>query len=96
MTLEITIKTSEIIKEAVYIIYEPAPYTRQSFSRPEFFWITFHFTSSVCLCVGYKMKTCTQISDSGFRGEINVVNPGDSRRRELSKNGQSIKRRLSH
>ena len=30
-----------------------------------FFWITFHFTSSVCLCVGYKMKPCTQISDSG-------------------------------
>ena len=28
------------------------------------FWITFHFTSSVCLSVGYKMKTCTQISDS--------------------------------
>ena len=31
------------------------------------FWI------NVCLCVGYKMKTCTQISDSGFRGKINVV-----------------------
>ena len=29
-------------------------------------------TSSVCLCVGYKMKTCTQISDSGFRQKINV------------------------
>ena len=43
-----------------------------------FFWITFHFTSFVCLCVGYKMKTCTQISNSGFRGKINVVNPGDS------------------
>ena len=40
------------------------------------FLITFHFTSSVCLCVGYKMKTCTQISDSGFRGKINVVNSG--------------------
>ena len=24
------------------------------------------------------MKTCTQISDSGFRGKINLVNPGDS------------------
>ena len=22
------------------------------------------------------MKTCTQISDSGFRGKINVVSPG--------------------
>ena len=38
-------------------------------------------TSSVCLCVGYKMKTCTQISDSGFRGKINVVSPGDSAKR---------------
>ena len=46
-----------------------------------FFWITFHFTSSVCLCVGYKMKTCTQISDYGFRGNINVVSPGDSAKR---------------
>ena len=27
------------------------------------------------------MKTCTQISDSGFRGKINVVNPGDSAER---------------
>ena len=27
------------------------------------------------------MKTCTQISDSGFRGKINVVNPGDSAKR---------------
>ena len=25
------------------------------------------------------MKTCTQISDSGFRGRINVVSPGRSR-----------------
>ena len=49
------------------------------------FWITFHFTSSVCLCVGYKMKTCTQISDSGFRGKINVVNPGDSAKRAESR-----------
>ena len=24
------------------------------------------------------MKTCTQISDSGFRGEMYVVSPGDS------------------
>ena len=32
----------------------------------------------LCLCVGYKMKTCTQISDSGFRGKINVVSLGDS------------------
>ena len=23
------------------------------------------------------MNTCTQISDSGFRGKINVVSPGD-------------------
>ena len=58
-----------------------SPYTRQSLSWPAFFWITFHFTSSVCLCVGYKMKTCTQISDSGFRGKINVVSPGDSAKR---------------
>ena len=37
---------------------------------PAFLWITFHFTSSVCLCVGYEMKTCTQISDSaGFVGK---------------------------
>ena len=35
-----------------------------------------HFLD-VCLCVGYKM----QISDSGFRGEINVVSPGDSAKR---------------
>ena len=41
----------------------------------------FHFTSSVCLCVGYKMKTCAQISDSEFRPKINVVNPGDSAKR---------------
>ena len=41
-----------------------------------FVWITFHFTSSVCLCVGYKMKTCMQISDPGFRAKINVVSPG--------------------
>ena len=27
------------------------------------------------------MKTCTQISDSGFRGEINVINPVDSAKR---------------
>ena len=27
------------------------------------------------------MKTCTQISDSGFRGEIKVVSPGDSAKR---------------
>ena len=40
-----------------------------------------YFTSSVCLCVDYKMKTCTQISDSGFRGEINVVSPSDSAKR---------------
>ena len=30
---------------------------------------------------GYKMKTCTQISDSGFRGKINVVSPSDSAKR---------------
>ena len=95
---------------------------------PAFFWITFHFTSSVYLYVSYKMKisvslwrranarnvrlhypywqytdlfifrfvsllclrstlrlykmkTCTQISDSGFREKINVVNPGDSAKR---------------
>ena len=41
------------------------------------FWITFHFTSSVCLCAGYKMKTCTQISDSGLRRKVNVANQGD-------------------
>ena len=28
------------------------------------------------------MKTCTQISVSRFRGEINVVNPGDSAKRD--------------
>ena len=27
------------------------------------------------------MKTCTQISDSGFRGEINVASLGDSAKR---------------
>ena len=27
------------------------------------------------------MKTCTQISDSGFREKINVVSPGDSAKR---------------
>ena len=27
------------------------------------------------------MKTCTQISDTGFRGKINVVNPRDSAKR---------------
>ena len=31
--------------------------------------------SWICLCVGYKMKTCTQISDSGFRVKIDVVSP---------------------
>ena len=35
----------------------------------------------LCLCVGYKMKTCTQISDSGFRRKINVVSQGDSAKR---------------
>ena len=55
-----------------------APYTHD---KVLLFWITFYFTSSVCLCVGYKMKTCTQISDSRFRGKINVVNPGDSAKR---------------
>ena len=29
----------------------------------------------------YKVKTCTQIVNSGFRGETNVVNPGDSAKR---------------
>ena len=28
--------------------------------------------------VGYRMKTCTQISDSRFRGKINVVSLGNS------------------
>ena len=50
-----------------------APCTRQMLSWPAYFQITFHFTSSVCLCVGYKIKTSTQISDFGFRGKINVV-----------------------
>ena len=27
------------------------------------------------------MKTCTQISDSGFRVKIDVVSPGDSAKR---------------
>ena len=27
------------------------------------------------------MKTSKQVSDSGFRGKINVVNPGDSAKR---------------
>ena len=27
------------------------------------------------------MKTCTQISDSRFRGKINVVSPGDLAKR---------------
>ena len=48
------------------------PY-KKTLPWPAFVWITFNFTSSVCLCVGYKMKTCTQISDSGFRVKINVV-----------------------
>ena len=59
-------------------------YTRQRLLWPAFLGITFHFTSSVCLCVSYKMKTCTPISDSGFRhfrGKINVVGPGDSAKR---------------
>ena len=38
----------------------------------------FSFHKSVCFCVGYKRKTCTQILDSGFRGKINVVSPCDS------------------
>ena len=38
----------------------------------------FHFTNSVFLCVGYEMKTCTQISGSGCRVKINVVIPVDS------------------
>ena len=46
-----------------------------------FLAIKFHSTSSVCLCVGYKMKACTQISDFGFRGKINLVIPGDSAKR---------------
>ena len=29
----------------------------------------------------YKIKTCTQIWDSGFRGKIDVDNPGDSAKR---------------
>ena len=41
---------------------------------------SFH-KSSVCLCVGYKVKTCTQISDSEFRRKIKVVRPGDSAKR---------------
>ena len=45
-----------------------------TFVLASIFWD--NFSSSVCLCVGYKMKTCTQISDCGFRGKINVVNPG--------------------
>ena len=48
----------------------------EEFILASIFWITFHFTSSVCLC----MKTCTQISDSGFVG-INVVSPCDSAKR---------------
>ena len=59
-----------------------APYTRQSSSWPAFFGITVHFTNSVCLCVGYQMKTCTQILDSGFRGKIDLVSPGDSAKRD--------------
>ena len=37
--------------------------------------------SSGCLCVGVKMKNCTQLSDSGFRGKIHLVNPSDSAKR---------------
>ena len=40
--------------------------TRQNVYWPASFWIHFHFTSSVSLCVGYKMKTCAQILDSEF------------------------------
>ena len=51
--------------------------TRQHLSWPVFFWI--RFTSSVSLCVCYKLKTCTQISDCEFsRRKINVVSTGDS------------------
>ena len=51
--------------------------TRQHLSWPAFFWI--RFTSSVSLCVGYKLKTCTQISDCEFsRRKINVVSTADS------------------
>ena len=46
-----------------------------------FFWITFQLRNSDCLCVGYKMKICTQILDFGFRGKINVVTTGDSAKR---------------
>ena len=43
-----------------------------------FFGYLFNLQVLFVLGVGYKMKTCTQISDSGFRGKINVVNLGDS------------------
>ena len=47
-----------------------------SFYKFCLFMFMFMFT-----CIGYKMKTCTQISDSGFRGKINVASPGDSAKR---------------
>ena len=50
-----------------------------SVDRPLF--LALHFTSCVCFCVGYKMKTCTQISHSGFRGKINAGNPCDLAKR---------------
>ena len=54
--------------------------TRQHLSRPAFFWI--RFTSSVSLYVGYKLKTCTQISHCEFsRRKIDVVSLLDSSKR---------------
>ena len=39
------------------------------------------------------MKTCTQISDSGFRGKINVVSPGDSAQATLFPCKREVKSR---
>ena len=40
------------------------------------------------------MKTCTQILDSGFRGKINVVSPGDSAK--LASPGKPCKREVKY
>ena len=53
-------------------INESSVYTRQRLSWPAFFLDNFSFYK-FCLFIGvdYKIKTCTQITDSGFRGNLN-------------------------
>ena len=45
----------------------PKLHTHAKVYLGQHFWIPFHVTSSVCLCVGYKIETLPQISNSGFR-----------------------------